>query len=157
MTKTTITTTKTKHMNILNTTKKKRSLSKKRDHFYILRKRRQITKLFKNTQLRVAFHTQDTINNILKHHAQTDKYNISGIYQMKCLDCPLKYVGQTGRTFNVRHKAHTHAIRSNRGNSGYLNHILNKGHTYGTMTDTMEVIRTGRKGRRLNTLEKYHI
>jgi hypothetical protein len=24
-----------------------------------------------------------------------DKYNRSGIYQMKCLDCPLKYIGQT--------------------------------------------------------------
>jgi hypothetical protein len=35
------------------------------------------------------------MNNILRHHLQTDKYNDSSIYQMKCLDCPLKYVGQT--------------------------------------------------------------
>jgi hypothetical protein len=62
---------------------------------------RQITKLFKNTQIRVAFHAKNTISNILKHHAQTDKYNNSGTYQMKCLDCPLKYVGQTGRTFDI--------------------------------------------------------
>jgi hypothetical protein len=47
---------------------------------------RQITKLFKDTQLKIAFHTRNTINNILKHHIQTDKYNNSGIYQMKCLD-----------------------------------------------------------------------
>jgi hypothetical protein len=80
-----------------------------------------------------------------------------GIYQMKCLDCPLKYVGQTGRTFNVRYKEHIHALRSNSGNSEYSNHILNTGHTYGTITDTMDVIRTGRKGRHLNTFEKYHI
>jgi hypothetical protein len=91
------------------------------------------------------------------HHAQTDKYNNSGIYQMKCLDCPFKYVGQTGRIFNVRYKEHIHAIRSNNSNSRYSNHILNTGHTYGTITDTMDVIRTGRKGRHLSTLEKYHI
>jgi hypothetical protein len=76
---------------------------------------------------------------------------------MKCLDCPLKYIGQTGRTFNIRYNENIHAIRKNNSNSGYSNHILNTGHTDGTVTDTMDVIRTGRKGRHLNNLEKYHI
>jgi regulator of PEP synthase PpsR (kinase-PPPase family) len=40
---------------------------------------RQITKLFKNTQLRVASRTKNTISNILKHHAQAGEYNNSGI------------------------------------------------------------------------------
>jgi hypothetical protein len=31
------------------------------------------------------------------------------------------------------------------------------GHAYGTITDTMDVIRTGRKGKHLNTSEKYYI
>jgi hypothetical protein len=31
---------------------------------------------------------------------------------MNCLVCPLKYDGQTGRTFNTRCKVHIHAIRS---------------------------------------------
>lgn len=35
--------------------------------------------------------------------------------------------------------------------------MLHTGHTYATITDSMDVIRTGRKGRRLNTLDKYHI
>jgi hypothetical protein len=121
------------------------------------KKQEKITKLFKKTQLRVAFRIQNTIKNILKHHAQTDKYNNSGINQMKCLDCPLKYIGQIGRTFSVRYKEHIHAIRSNSSNSRFSNHVLNTGHTYGTITDTVDVIRTGRKGRHLNTLEKYHI
>jgi hypothetical protein len=38
-------------------------------------------------------------NNIITPCPQTDKYEKSGIYQMKCPDCPLKYIGQTGRTF----------------------------------------------------------
>jgi hypothetical protein len=74
-----------------------------------------------------------------------------------CVQCPLKYIGQTERTFNTRYKEHIHDIRSNNSNTGYSNHILNTGHTYGTVTDTMEIITTGRKGRYLNTLEKYHI
>jgi regulator of PEP synthase PpsR (kinase-PPPase family) len=35
---------------------------------------RQMTKLFKNTQIRVAFCTKNTISNILKHNTQADKY-----------------------------------------------------------------------------------
>jgi hypothetical protein len=39
----------------------------------------------------------------------------------------------------------------------YANHILNTGHTYGIITDTMEIVEKERKGKRLNTLERYHI
>jgi hypothetical protein len=53
---------------------------------------------------------------------------------MECLDCPLKYIGQTGRTLNTRYKEHIHAIRSNNSNTGYANHILNTGHRYGTIS-----------------------
>jgi hypothetical protein len=35
--------------------------------------------------------------------------------------------------------------------------MLNMGHTYGTIMDTMDVIRIVRKSRHLNTLERYHI
>jgi hypothetical protein len=76
---------------------------------------------------------------------------------MKHVDCTLKYIGQTGGGFKVRYKEYIHAIRSNKSNSDYLIHILNTGHTYGPITDTMVVIRTGRKGRHLNTLERYYI
>jgi hypothetical protein len=34
---------------------------------------------------------------------------------------------------------------------------LNTGHAYGTITDTMDIITTWRKGKYLNTLEKCHI
>jgi hypothetical protein len=86
----------------------------------------------------------NTLQNIPKPLPQTDKYSSSGIYQIKCLDCPLKYIRQTGRIFKTKYKEHIHDIRSN--NSGYSNHILNTGHTYGTITDTMEIVTTRRKG-----------
>jgi hypothetical protein len=117
---------------------------------------RKIAKLFHDAEINKAFRTQNTIQNIPKPNTQVDKCRKGGIYQMKCLDCPLKYIGQTGRTFDIRYKEHIHAIRKNNGNSGYSNHILDTGHTYGTMTDTMDIIKTGRQGRHLNTLEKYH-
>jgi hypothetical protein len=49
------------------------------------------------------------------------------------------------------------AIRANSANSGYSNHILNTGHTYGNITNTMKILKIEKKGKHLNTLEKYHI
>jgi hypothetical protein len=74
---------------------------------------------------------------------------------MKFLDCPLKYIGQTGRTFNLRYKEHVQAVRSNCSKSGYSTHILNTGHSYGKITDTMDVIRIRRKSKHLSTSERY--
>jgi hypothetical protein len=48
-------------------------------------------------------------------------------------------------------------IRNNNCNSGYLNRVLNTEHAYGSITDTMKVIKIEKKGRHLNTLEKYNI
>jgi hypothetical protein len=76
---------------------------------------------------------------------QIDKYEKSGVYQMRCTDCPLKYIGQTGRTFQIRYKEHTQAIRNNNGNSGYSYNILNIGHAYGSITNTMKVIKNRKK------------
>jgi hypothetical protein len=78
-------------------------------------------------------------------------------YQLKCLDCPLKYIGQRGRAVHTRYKEHILAIKNNNSNSGYSNHILNTGHKYGLITDTMDIIKTHKKGKHMNTLEKYHI
>jgi hypothetical protein len=43
------------------------------------------------------------------------------------------------------------------GGGGYSEHILNTGHTYGIMENTMDIIETNKKGQYLNTLENYHI
>jgi hypothetical protein len=37
------------------------------------------------------------------------------------------------------------------------NHILNPGHSYGSITDTMEIMKIERKRKHLNALDKYHI
>jgi hypothetical protein len=56
---------------------------------------------------------------------------------------------------------HTEDIQANRNNnsssSGYPTHILNIKHRSGSITDTMDIVRTHRKGKHLNTLVKYHI
>jgi hypothetical protein len=58
-----------------------------------------------------------------------DKFNHSGVYEMRCKSCDLKYIGQTGRNFRIRYKDHIHAIHSNKTTSRYAQHILETGHT----------------------------
>jgi hypothetical protein len=79
------------------------------------------------------------------------------VYKIKCTDCGGAYIGQTGRKFRVRFKEHIRDIRSNKGNTGYASHILNTGHTCGTLEDTLQVVSIHNKGPHLNTLERFHI
>jgi hypothetical protein len=61
---------------------------------------------------------------------------------MKCMCCPLNYVRQTGRNFKTRHKEYIQAIRNSNTNMGYSNYILNAGHAYGSITDSIDIVKT---------------
>jgi hypothetical protein len=63
-------------------------------------------------------------------------------------------MGQTGRTMFTRQKERVQEIEYYNSNSEYSSHVLNTEHAYGTTIDTMGVIRTHKKGKHLNTLEK---
>jgi hypothetical protein len=68
-----------------------------------------------------------------------DKYENSGVYKLTYKACPHYYIGQTGGTFNIRYKEHMRNINNNK-KTGYMQHILNTGHTYGSINDTMEIM-----------------
>jgi hypothetical protein len=81
----------------------------------------------------------------LKHHLKPRGEpggicNQSGVYQLQCSEFPLKYNGQTGRTFKVRYREHTNTIRTNRQNSKFSQHFLETRHEYDTLDQTMEII-----------------
>jgi hypothetical protein len=65
---------------------------------YIGKETRLITKLFKNTDFKVTFTTDNTIERRMatKHGTDHSKYDKSGIYQLTCPDSKVKYTGQTG-------------------------------------------------------------
>jgi hypothetical protein len=86
-----------------------------------------------------------------------EKYDNLGVYKLKCRECPLQYIGQTGRTFKIRYKEHICDIRNNKNTSGFVQHVLDAGHAYGKINEIMEVVKIQEEGKHLNTLEKYHI
>jgi hypothetical protein len=72
---------------------------------------RHITKLFKNTNVKPAFKTTNTLK---KHLFLKQKiiaiYDKSGVYKLKCADCPRQYISQTGCTFKTKFKEHIRDI-----------------------------------------------
>jgi hypothetical protein len=69
---------------------------------YIGKETRYITHIFKNTNVKIAYTTKNSLDTHLstKEH-RPDKYSASGIYKLSCPDCNKAYIGQTGRALNT--------------------------------------------------------
>jgi hypothetical protein len=87
----------------------------------------------------------------------SNKYELSGVYRLKCGECPRIYIGQKGRPFKTRYREHIRKIKNNGENSKFALHIQNMGHKCMNMEQTLEVLHLQHKGRMMNTLESYHI
>jgi hypothetical protein len=119
---------------------------------------RMITKLFRNTELKIAYKTTNTLRNHLKTQKKTsNKYELSGVYRLKCGECPHIYTGQTGRPFKTWYNEHIREIKNNGENSKFALHIQNTGHKCANIEETLDVLHVQRKGSMMNTLESYHI
>jgi len=65
---------------------------------YVGKQTRAITKIFRNTKVKVSFATDNTIGKLLaiRNQHTKNKYENCGIYQQTCPTCNMKYIGQTG-------------------------------------------------------------
>jgi hypothetical protein len=65
---------------------------------------RRVNNLFKQTNLKVAFRT---INTIQQQLSEKQAYkDPCGIYKLKCNTCNGVYFGESGRAINVRYREH---------------------------------------------------
>jgi len=108
--------------------KPKTTSTQKRATFtYMGKETTYITNLFKNTGLKVAMRTNNSIQNILINNKKltnnTDKYTQSGVYKLSCPDCNKAYVGLTGIHFLTRFDEHKAGLRTNSQNSNYVNTV----------------------------------
>jgi hypothetical protein len=65
--------------------------------------------------------------------------------------------GQTGRYLITRYKEHIRNIQLNKDDSDFAQHILNKRHQYGPVTETMETVEQANKGNLMNIKENFFI
>jgi len=118
-----------------------------------------ITKLFKDSSIKISFTTNNTVTKILSPKSQLPQkqYDSSGIYQLTCPDCHMKYIGQTGRSFRIRFAEHFRDYKYNSNKSKFAQHLLDNKHSIGPIDDIMEILYRTNKGKLMDTMEKYHI
>jgi hypothetical protein len=125
---------------------------------YIGKETTFITNIFRRTNIKIAFRTKNTIGNKLLHKQQTnDKYTLSGIYKLTCPACNKAYVGQTGINFTIRFNEHKYAFRTNSHTSKIAQHLIDQNHPFGTIHNTMQIIRHHKRTAPQHTRKIPHI
>jgi len=77
---------------------------------------RKLTNLFKHTNVKIAFKSNNTISQLTKPANKTPPPNPndrSGIYSLTCNTCQQSYLGQTSRSLRLRFQEHTRYIKYN--------------------------------------------
>jgi len=115
---------------------------------YVGRETRDIMKILKNTNVKVTFGTDNTIGKLLttRHEHTKSKYENSGIYQLTCPTCRMKYTGQTGRPFRVWFQKHFRDFKYGNSKSRFAARLLENKHSIGPMDNIMENLHITGKG-----------
>jgi hypothetical protein len=116
-----------------------------------------ITKLFKHTNIKIAFRAS---NNIWKHLSQPppehDKYKQSGVYKLTCPNCGKAYIGQTDREFHTRFNEHKRAFHHNPRQSKFALHLTEQKYSFGHINNITQIVQPQKKGGNLNTIERFY-
>jgi hypothetical protein len=117
-----------------------------------------ISKVFKHTPLQIAFKTKNSLQSFLNIKDKSRHiFSKSGIYQLICNDCGKKYTGRTGCSFGKRYKEHLQYFKYNNENSKFAQTAIETGHEFGKRNYIMSIKFLGKKGRHLDTIEKFYI
>lgn len=116
-----------------------------------------VAKRLRGFGINVAFRTNNNVWRVLNGKDVVPGGGKSGVYRMCCDQCEAVYVGQTGRSFEVRYKEHVAAVRNDRPErSNFARHILDSGHG---LSDShhLEILHCCSKGLKLSVLEQLEI
>jgi hypothetical protein len=104
---------------------------------------RKITNLFKKTNMDIAYMTTTMLQQLIKPTTsnQTTEYEKGGVYKINCNTCHNSYLGQTNHKHKARFQEHINYIINNKPRSAYALHILNSRHEYGSINDTVTLIK----------------
>lgn len=117
-----------------------------------------IANRFKKFNLAIGFKTSNRLSDIL--HPSTEnknKFNNSGVYRVNCRDCDMFYIGQTVN-FNKRFKNHISAYKNKKPErSNVAKHLLDCGHTIGSIEEDVDIIKRCDKGKIMDAWEELFI
>ena len=89
-----------------------------------------IARLLKPHGIRLCHRPVNTLRSLLmKVKDPTPQEERPGtIYKIPCQDCPAAYIGETGRSFNIRKTEHRRSVNRNNPDSLLVEHINRHGH-----------------------------
>jgi hypothetical protein len=70
---------------------------------------------------------------------------------------PYEIFEQSVLPFHIRFRQHCRDYKYANNNSKFAQHVLEEGHSIGPLADVMDVLHVAKKGRMLNTLERFYI
>ena len=76
---------------------------------------------------------------------------------LACKTCNLSYVGQTSWNLKTRFQEHIRYVKTSSPQSAYAQHILHYQHEYGTLTESMTLLKPLQHESMLLPLEQFHI
>ena len=124
------------------------------------RETRLITKLFRNTNIKIAHITNNNLGKLLDMQRiikAKNKFDRNGVYQLTCPTCHKKYIGQTGQPFHIQFREHYRDYKYVNNKSKFAQHVLEEGHSFGPINKIMAILNIAKKGGMLDTLEKFYI
>ena len=117
----------------------------------------KIAKLFKNTNIKIAYKTDNKIINKITFENKLDQHDKNGIYKIKCPDCNKYYIGQTKKKLKIRYSQHLNAFKKpNRYKSNLATHSINNNHMFPPINN-MTLIKSLPKSNKMNIWENMEI
>jgi len=105
-----------------------------------------------NDKITPAYYNKTTLDNLLLNCKDVyKKEERSGVYVIYCEDCDAKYIGQTGRNFEIRINEHFRSWKNKKSDSLFANHLIEFNHTFDP--NKFKILHNQEKGRKLNNLE----
>jgi len=109
--------------------------------------------------LMIVFRGTNTLARLVKttNTTRTPPHNKPGIYQLKCSTCNLSSIGQTSRKLKSRYHENIRYIKNGNPQSAYAQNILNNRHEFGTIENTMTLLKPLHSQDLLTTHEQFYI
>jgi len=134
------------------------TLPSKSSDTYTIPQIRRVTNIFKQTNVKTAYKTNNTILQLTRLTTNTaiSPHANSGVYALTCNACKQVYVGQTCRSLKLRYQEHLHYIKNN-PQSAYALCILQNHHEYGPMNQMMHLPKSINSTSSLIPCERFYI
>lgn len=115
-----------------------------------------IQKIFHNFGYKVGYKTTNKIERVTRRKTN-EMLMDTGVYKLKCSDCPAFYLGQTGRSFKLRFNEHISEIKRIKPESRFALHIKISNHHFESIDNNMEILHRMAKGDNLDRIEELEI